>query len=119
MHLTPNGKVKNSEEDLTMAFSIGGNEEEIDNALDDSENLDDSFNMSEDPNVDTEDISKVKQIEDCLNEILGTPTLDNLMIVLTAIGASKISLNLSEDGDTLSMSGTISLTGEDKKITKE
>jgi hypothetical protein len=119
MHLTPNGKVKNSTDDLTRAFSIADSEEEIDLALDNSENLDDSFEMSDDSNIASEDVSKVKQIEDCLNEILGEPTLDNLMIVLTAIGATKISLSLSENGDQLSMSGTISLSGEDKKITKE
>ena len=62
---------------------------------------------------------RVKQVEDCLNDILGEPTLDGLMVVMTAIGASKISLNLSEDGDQLSFSGIISLTSEDKKIRKE
>lgn len=120
MQIMPNGKVKNSEKEIKEAFSIADNsKEEIDLALDNSENLDDSFNMSEDSDIETEDIGKVKQVEDCLNDILGEPTLDGLMVVMTAIGASKISLNLSEDGDQLSFSGIISLTSEDKKIRKE
>jgi hypothetical protein len=120
MHLTPNGKGKDYQENIRRAFSIMDSEEaEIDTAIDDSENLDDSFQMSDDSNIDSGDISKVKQVEDFLNETLGEPSLDNLMVVLTAIGLSKISLNLSEDGDQLSLSGTINLDSEDKKITKE
>lgn len=62
--------------------------------------------------------TKVQQMEDAISEILGEPSLDNLMIILTAIGMSKISLSMSEDKTHLSVAGIISLS-EDKKIKKE
>jgi hypothetical protein len=66
----------------------------------------------------SEDVGKVKQVEQYLNETLGGPTLDNLMVVLTAVGMSKISISLSEDKSSLSISGAINLA-DDNKIMKE
>jgi len=77
-----------------------------------------SDEISAEPDTITEDVGKVEQVEQFLSENLGGPTLDNLMIVLTAIGMSKISINLSEDKSSLSVSGVINLA-DDNKIKKE
>lgn len=62
--------------------------------------------------------SKAQRMEEAIAEILGEPSLDSLMIILTAIGMSKISLSMAEDQAHLSVAGIISLS-EDKKIKKE
>jgi len=63
--------------------------------------------------------AKVQKMEAAIAEILGDPNLDNLMVVLTAIGMSKISLSMAEDNSHLSVAGIIDLSEEDNKIKKE
>lgn len=79
---------------------------------------DEIVEKSEDESMSTEQETKVQKMEDAISEILGEPSLDSLMVILTAIGMSKISLSMAEDKTHLSVAGIISLS-EDKKIKKE
>jgi hypothetical protein len=62
---------------------------------------------------------KIKSMENAIAEILGEPNLDNLMIILTAVGMSKLSFSMSEDNSHLSVAGIIDLSEDDGKIKKE
>lgn len=78
----------------------------------------DNLNSNESPQMDAS-TQKLEEIEKAIDTILGGPSLDNLMLLLTAIGMSKISISVSEDKTKLSISGIINLSEEDTKIKKE
>jgi hypothetical protein len=113
--IVPYGKSKDSEELKKYSLFNQFEEPEAEESLDDSG---DALETGSDEGAITEDVGKAEEVERYLNETLGGPTLDNLMIVLTAIGMSKISLSLSEDKSSLSVSGVIGLA-DDNKIKKE
>jgi len=63
--------------------------------------------------------TKIDEVQSAIENVVGEPSLDNLMIILAAIGMSKIGMNLSEDGSSLSVSGIISFTAPEEKISKK
>jgi hypothetical protein len=114
MIISPNGKRKDSEKELKLAFNF------TEEALTDEEPIADSFESlspQEGDKTFTDD-SKVLQVERALGDILGEPSLDNLMVVLNAIGLVNVNLSLKDEGK-LSLSGVIELEESDKKISKE
>jgi hypothetical protein len=116
--IVPYGKSKNTSSlDKYSLFSAMEEETEVEEPVEEA-----PVGVAEEApaEVDTisEDVGKVDQVEKFLNETLGGPTLDNLMVVLTAIGMSKISISVSEDKSSLSVSGAIDLA-DDNKIKKE
>ena len=112
--IVPYGKSKNTGDSLKR-YSLFNDAEEAPVA--------DEAPVVEEPSAEpqdtiSEDLGKVEEVERYLNDSLGGPTLDNLMVVLTAIGMSKISISMSEDKSSLSVSGVINLA-DDNKIRKE
>ena len=87
--LVPFGKSKNSSKSLEKYSLFSQFEEpEVEESFDDSA---DDFESGSEEGTIAEDVGKVEEVEGYLNETLGGATLDNLMVVLTAIGMSKIS----------------------------
>jgi len=93
-------------------------DEQVEEQVQETQAVDNGTQSESDKSLSTEQKSKVQQIENAIDDILGEPSLDSLMIVLSAIGMSKISLSMSEDQSHLSVTGIINLS-EDKKIKKE
>ena len=120
--IVPYGKSKNTASSLER-YSLFSQYEEESVAEEPTETIEETLEPPSEvdpatPDTISEDVGKVEQVEKYLNETLGGPTLDNLMVVLTAVGMSKISISLSEDKSSLSVSGAISLA-DDNKIKKE
>jgi len=114
MLITPYGKKKESEKELKQAFSFG------EEAMTEEEPIADSFTdlaPDSDSSNDFTDDSKVLQVERALGDILGEPSLDNLMVVLKAIGLENVTMSLKEGK--LNLSGVIELEESANKIKKE
>jgi hypothetical protein len=112
--IVPYGKSKNTASSLERISIFSQFEEEIGV----EKTIEETPEAASEEATTSEDVGKVKQVEQYLNETLGGPTLDNLMVVLTAVGMYKISISLSEDKSSLSISGAINLA-DDNKIMKE
>jgi hypothetical protein len=123
MELTPFGNRKNTDgpyKQVQSMFDLSTSdveEESEPSGFDEPSETEGDFDAVDDGSMQ-EDASKIKQVEESLSSILGEPSLDNLMVILTAIGMGKISMSLSEDNSSLSVSGIIELTG-DNKIKKD
>jgi hypothetical protein len=63
--------------------------------------------------------TKIDDVQLAIEKVVGEPSIDNLMIILAAIGMSKISIQVNEDGSHLSVSGIIDFTEPDSKISKK
>lgn len=63
--------------------------------------------------------TKIDAVQAAIEEAVGEPSLDNLMIILAAIGMSKINISVAEDGGNLSVSGVIDFTEPEEKISKK
>ena len=111
MKLVPFGKRKGQDSLATEASFL-------DNSIS-LDTVDDTAEVETEPSAELSDeIDKVQEVEKAISDVLGEATLDNLMIVLTAIGMTKISLSLAEDKSRLSVTGVINISGEEK-IEKE
>jgi len=63
--------------------------------------------------------TKIDEVQNAIIRSVGEPSLDNLMVILAAIGMSGIKLSVSEDGSSLSVSGIIRFSDKEEKITKK
>jgi hypothetical protein len=63
--------------------------------------------------------TKMDEVQEAIEGVVGNPSLDNLMIILGAIGMSKINMQVADDGSHLSVSGIISFSKPDEKISKK
>jgi len=104
MQITPFGKLKDdSFRSLADSLFPTSDEEDSD---------------GEDGIPDSDDRGDIIQnVENAISDVLGDPSLDNLMVILHAIGMSNVSLSLSDNNEKLSVSGVIELSS-DQKIKK-
>ena len=63
--------------------------------------------------------SKIEEVQESIEQIVGEPSLDNLMIILAAIGMSQIGIKVSNDGSSLSVTGIINFDEPDSKINRK
>lgn len=121
MKITPFGKVKNEysviSNLLDSELSTEEENDEINNRDEDSE----SDKNSDEDSLESSSPGKIKilKVQEAIEEIVGEPSIDNLMIILSAIGMKSISLKVSEERNNLSVSGIIDFSEPDNKISKK
>ena len=102
MKIIPFGKQKEQGGDLSTYANLF--EEKSDGTKDDDEGV-------------LKSSTKIDEIQDAITQSVGEPSLDNLMIILAAIGMSQISMKVSQDGSSIAISGIIDFSDpEEEKI---
>lgn len=103
MKITPFGKQKGQESGLSAYANLF--EEKSDSP------------EKENANNDVESHTKIDEVQDAIIQVVGEPSLDNLMVILAAIGMSQISIKMSQDGSSIAVSGIIDFSEpEEEKI---
>ena len=106
MKIIPFGK-KRDQQDVLSVFS-----DHLDGEAEES--LFDSSSNSSSPGR-----TKIDEVQRAIEGIVGEPSLDNLMIILAAIGMTQIGIKVSGDNSSLSVSGVIDISEPDTKISKK
>jgi len=63
--------------------------------------------------------TKIDEVQAAIEGVVGEPSLDNLMIILAAIGMSQVGIKVADDGSNLSISGIIDFSEPESKISKK
>lgn len=104
MKITPFGKLKGQDSGMSAYANLFG---------------DQSDDSGEDMNSDDgmQNHTKIDELQDAIEQVVGEPSLDNLMIILAAIGMSQLNIKVSQDNSSLSVSGIIDFSEpEEEKI---
>jgi len=112
MKIIPFGKQRNQYSGVSAYAEIL---EEIRDTSD--EDLDESFDTpmeSQSPGR-----TKIDEVQKAIEGAVGEPSLDNLMIILAAIGMSQIGVKVSDDGSHLAINGIIDFSEPESKISKK
>lgn len=111
MKLVPYGKRKDQENSYLFSSNIL-NDMPSDNHIDEKE----SEEIINDSSPGRE---KIEKIQEAIEDVIGEPSFDGLMLILSAIGMTNIKINIDNDGTTLSVSGVINFSEPEEKISKK
>lgn len=115
MKITPFGKQKGQQDGLSVyADLLGGDMVDVgDEAADAGESIETPMEAQAPQD------SLIDDVQTAIEGVVGEPSLDNLFVILSAIGMSQVNIKVAEDGSSLSVSGIIDFSDPEAKIIKK